>query len=150
MVRVFEPYLPLIHSRSHRRSQDTRTQDPEELYVKQNRIGALMTCTPLSSQLLKVCPKFITGKGSFGEVYKGSVYHHNPPINLLCVMLQRLALTSEHKKPSPSKSSTLKALKTRLRISNRKFKSFPSLIQRTSQSGLPPPSPSCLVLLTFI
>lgn len=32
-----------IYSRSHQWLQDTRSQDPEELYVKQDRIGALIT-----------------------------------------------------------------------------------------------------------
>ena len=51
--------------------KDNHHQDPEEFYVKQDRIGTQILRSHLDSVLLPLgCCK---GKGSFGEVYKGCV-----------------------------------------------------------------------------
>lgn len=47
--------------------QESHRQDPEEFYVKQDRIGSPV-CTLIGLHYLIIYP---TGKGSFGEVYKG-------------------------------------------------------------------------------
>lgn len=68
--------------------QDTRNQDPEEFYVKQDRIGAHQGPTIHHSELT-----VSAGKGSFGEVYKGWVI--TPPISQRSPSCVILDMTNE-------------------------------------------------------
>lgn len=82
--------------------QDNHHQDPEEFYVKQDRIGALILhCLAFLS--LKLLEQY-SGKGSFGEVYKGYALininqtHHQPHLSPSFSPLPFTATTSAPRK----------------------------------------------------